>query len=69
MADDKTKEHLLHKTGGIDFLILRLYVLCNCNNETRFQLEDKKVVWYGDGNAMVWASWSLEGWQKRCGGG
>ena len=62
VADDKTKEHLLHKTGGIDFLILILYVLCNCNNETRFQLEDKKVVWfgwvcvswYGNGNTMVW---------------
>ena len=27
------------------------------------------MIWYGDGNAMVWASWSLEGWQKRCGGG
>ena len=89
VADDKTKEHLLHKTGGIDFLILILYVLSNCKNETRFQLEDKKVVWFGwvcvkyrdmvmvipwfgmvwYGNAMVWASWSLEGWQKRCGGG
>ena len=45
VADDKTKEHFLHKTGGIDFLILILYVLCNCKNETR--LEDKKVVWFG----------------------